>query len=35
VHIKNLRERIETNPGQPHFIRTVPGYGYTISTSGD
>ncbi len=31
VHIKNLRERIEINPGTPSFIRTVPGYGYTIS----
>jgi DNA-binding response OmpR family regulator len=31
VHIKNLRERIEADPGKPRFIRTVPGYGYTIS----
>lgn len=30
VHIKNLRERIEENPRRPHFIRTVPGYGYTV-----
>jgi two-component system response regulator RpaA len=30
VHIKNLRERIETDPGSPRFIRTVPGYGYTV-----
>lgn len=30
VHIKNLRERIEANPREPSFIRTVPGYGYTI-----
>jgi DNA-binding response OmpR family regulator len=30
VHIKNLRERIEINPSSPDFIRTVPGYGYTI-----
>jgi DNA-binding response OmpR family regulator len=30
VHIKNLRERIEDNPRQPRFIRTVPGYGYTV-----
>jgi DNA-binding response OmpR family regulator len=35
VHIKNLRERIEDNPAQPQFIRTVPGYGYTISAGGD
>lgn len=32
VHIKNLRERIEANPGSPTFIRTVPGYGYTITS---
>lgn len=30
VHIKNLRERIEEDPRQPKFIRTVPGYGYTV-----
>jgi len=30
VHIKNLRERIEPDPSSPTFIRTVPGYGYTI-----
>jgi two-component system, OmpR family, response regulator RpaA len=30
VHIKNLRERIEDNPRSPNFIRTVPGYGYTV-----
>ncbi len=30
VHIKNLRERIEADPSSPKFIRTVPGYGYTI-----
>lgn len=32
VHIKNLRERIEENPRQPQFIRTVPGYGYTVGS---
>lgn len=30
VHIKNLRERVEANPSAPEFIRTVPGYGYTV-----
>jgi two-component system response regulator RpaA len=30
VHIKNLRERIEDDPRQPKFIRTVAGYGYTV-----
>lgn len=32
VHIKNLRERIEDDPRLPGFIRTVPGYGYTIGS---
>jgi DNA-binding response OmpR family regulator len=31
VHIKNLRERIENDPRDPLFIRTVPGFGYTIN----
>ena len=31
VHIKNLRERIELEPASPRFIRTVPGYGYTVN----
>jgi two-component system response regulator RpaA len=31
VHIKNLRERIEEDPRAPKFIRTVPGYGYTVN----
>lgn len=30
VHIKNLRERIEEDPRNPRFIRTIAGYGYTI-----
>ena len=30
VHIKNLRERIEDDPRNPQFIRTIAGYGYTI-----
>lgn len=30
VHIKNLRDRIEKDPTSPEFIRTVPGYGYTV-----
>jgi DNA-binding response OmpR family regulator len=34
VHIKALRERIEPDPKSPRFIRTVPGYGYTIGDSG-
>lgn len=37
VHIKNLRDRIESDPTSPSFISTVPGYGYTIdcNTSAD
>lgn len=30
VHVKNLRELVETDPRTPTFIRTVPGYGYTV-----
>jgi len=30
VHIKNLRERIENDPRDPTFIRTVPGFGYAV-----
>lgn len=30
VHIKNLREAIETDPQNPQFIQTIKGYGYTI-----
>ncbi len=32
VHIKTLRERIESDPRSPSFIRTVPGRGYTVDT---
>jgi two-component system response regulator RpaA len=32
VHIKNLRDRVETDPSCPEFIRTIPGYGYTIDS---
>lgn len=31
VHIKNLRDRVETEPSSPSFISTVPGFGYTIN----
>jgi len=30
VHIKTLRERIESDPQTPTFIRTIPGKGYTV-----
>lgn len=35
VHIKNLRERVEVDPRAPVFIRTVPGYGYTVGPLSD
>jgi two-component system, OmpR family, response regulator RpaA len=35
VHIKNLRERVEENPRSPQFIRTIPGYGYTVGPESD
>lgn len=28
VHVRWLREKIETNPGQPRYIQTVRGVGY-------
>ncbi len=30
VHVKNLRERVEADPRNPSFIRTVPGHGYMV-----
>jgi DNA-binding response OmpR family regulator len=35
VHIKNLRERVEVDVRNPTFIKTVSGYGYTISSEKD
>jgi len=35
VHVKNLRKRIEHDPGTPSFIRTIPGYGYTVNPGDD
>ena len=32
VHVKNLRELVELDPRTPAFIRTVPGYGYTVTS---
>ncbi|CAM3720858.1 response regulator transcription factor [Cohnella lubricantis] len=31
VHITNLRKKIETNPKEPQFIKTVWGVGYKLS----
>lgn len=33
VHIKTLRQRIESDPQNPAFIRTIPGQGYTVGCS--
>lgn len=30
THIRHLRQKIETNPSQPSYIRTIPGVGYTL-----
>ena len=29
-HIKNLRKKIEADPGQPTYIQTVYGVGYRL-----
>jgi DNA-binding response OmpR family regulator len=31
AHIKNLRDKIETNPKEPEYIRTIQGHGYTFA----
>ena len=31
-YIRKLRRKIETDPANPHFIRTARGYGYKFST---
>lgn len=31
AHIRHLRQKIEQDPGNPHYILTVPGVGYTLS----
>jgi len=30
AHIRHLRQKIEPDPGQPSYILTVPGVGYTL-----
>jgi DNA-binding response OmpR family regulator len=32
VHVRNIRERIEIDPTNPIYLRTVAGHGYTIAT---
>jgi DNA-binding response OmpR family regulator len=31
AHVKNLREKIEPNPREPTYLRTVPRHGYVVS----
>ncbi len=33
AHIKNLREKIEPEPGNPTYVRTIQGHGYTFQSS--
>jgi DNA-binding response OmpR family regulator len=33
VHIRNLRRKIETDPGRPVFILAVPGIGYRFTSA--
>jgi DNA-binding response OmpR family regulator len=30
AHIRHIRQKIEPDPGKPHYILTVPGVGYTL-----
>ncbi len=30
AHIRHLRQKVEPEPGNPHYILTVPGVGYTL-----
>jgi DNA-binding response OmpR family regulator len=32
MHIKNLREKVETDPRNPEYIVTIPRRGYTIGS---
>ncbi|MHB0977767.1 MAG: response regulator transcription factor [Candidatus Aquicultorales bacterium] len=34
-HIKNIRKKIEDNPGSPSFLKTVFGFGYRFEVSRD
>ncbi|MGA2766320.1 MAG: response regulator transcription factor [Spirochaetia bacterium] len=35
AHMKNLRRKIETDPGNPRYIRTVHGLGYSFCGDGE
>jgi DNA-binding response OmpR family regulator len=30
AHIRHLRQKVELDPGNPRFLLTVPGVGYTL-----
>jgi two-component system alkaline phosphatase synthesis response regulator PhoP len=32
VHVRNLRAKIEPDPGQPRYVETVYGIGYRFAT---
>jgi DNA-binding response OmpR family regulator len=34
VHIKNLRTKIEPDPGRPRYVKTVYGSGYRFAAEG-
>ncbi|HEX9680951.1 MAG TPA: helix-turn-helix domain-containing protein [Anaerolineales bacterium] len=34
AHVKNLRAKIETEPGHPAYIETVYGVGYRFAEEG-
>ena len=31
VHVKNLRKKLEPDPGKPRYIETVTGVGYRLA----
>ena len=33
THIRHLRQKVEPDPNRPQYIMTVPGVGYTFTTS--
>jgi DNA-binding response OmpR family regulator len=35
VHIRWLREKLESDPGQPRLILTVRGSGYRLAADGE
>ena len=30
VHVHRLRQKLERDPQDPHYVRTVPGVGYML-----